>query len=307
MSAAMSAEVAMADETVEPLAGVTHTYSYDYQSSNVAPTSGQAHQSVATPSVLKLSETDHNAVDQSANLVATVVPGSTITINGVVFNVLSASASGGVMTISVAPPFAVPPFGVTNITFFKPDQSTAVGQPLKPPIIPPPPITIPASIPQFPPIAPNTTPVAVPVGPLVGPAVAPAAVPPSTAGFPLVRYQPPGSATAPPPSGLFPQFTTTPPSPPVAVHQAAGVFGIFNGAVAAAGQDPPWTWPMPPSTPTTAPITLDGFVAQVPPWQLAAMNGEEQERAGAVHRGHARPAERRRRTVLSKSDDRPQH
>ena len=165
--------------------------------------------------------------------------------------------------------------------------------------------------PQFPPLSPNTTPVAVPVGPKATPEpVVPAAVPPSVAGVVQPTYKT-GSATAPPANGYFPQFTTTtayagfPNQPPAGVPI---VFtNTFNGAVAAAGQDPPWTWPMPPSTPTTAQITLDGFVAQHPPWQLAAMNGEEQERAGAVHSGHARPAERRRRAVLSERDSRPQH
>jgi len=118
------------------------------------------------------------------------------------------------------------------------------------PIIPPPPIGDPEGVPVFPPVPPNTAPVPVPVGPLVGPAIAPAAVPPSIPGVVQPQFVPPGSATVP--ASLFPDFTTTPPSPPIVFAN------IFNyGQVA------------PPNTPgQTPPPIVPSAVATIPqlPW-----------------------------------------
>jgi hypothetical protein len=118
------------------------------------------------------------------------------------------------------------------------------------PIIPPPPIGDPEGVPVFPPVTPDTAPVPVPVGPLVGPAIAPAAVPPSIPGVVQPQFVPPGSATVP--ASLFPDFTTTPPSPPIVFAN------IFNyGQVA------------PPNTPgQTPPPIVPSAVATIPqlPW-----------------------------------------
>ena len=121
------------------------------------------------------------------------------------------------------------------------------------PIIPPPPIGDPVGFPVFPPVSPDTAPVPVPVGPLVGPAVAPAPVPPSLPGVPQPQFVPPGSATVP--ASLFPEFTTTPPSPPIVF---ANIMQI--------GTTPP------PSTPgQTPPPIVPSAVATIPqlPWPPA--------------------------------------
>jgi hypothetical protein len=83
------------------------------------------------------------------------------------------------------------------------------------PILPPPLITNPPP-PEFPPVPPDTAPVPVPLGPLVGPAIAPAGVPPSVAGIaqPVFRT---GSATAPPATSWFPDFSVPILVPAVAV------------------------------------------------------------------------------------------
>ena len=111
------------------------------------------------------------------------------------------------------------------------------------PILPPPLMGDPVGFPVFPPVTPDTAPVPVPVGPLVGPAVGPAPVPPSLPGVQQPQFAPPGSATVP--ASLFPDFTTTPPSPPIVFAN------IFNmGAV------PPPSTPgqtQPPIVPSSAP------------------------------------------------------
>jgi hypothetical protein len=118
------------------------------------------------------------------------------------------------------------------------------------PILPPPNIGDPADAPPFPPTGSNTAPVPVPVGPLVGPAVAYAAVPPSLPGVVQPQFAGGGSATIP--ASLFPDFTTTPPSPPILFAN------IFNmGAVA------------PPSTPgQTPPPVVPSAAPSIPqlPW-----------------------------------------
>jgi hypothetical protein len=114
------------------------------------------------------------------------------------------------------------------------------------PVFPPPTLADPADAPVFPPTGANTAPVPVPVGPLVGPAVAYAAVPPSLPGVVQPQFAPGGSATIP--ASLFPDFTTTPPSPPILFAN------IFNmGAVeppSTPGQTPP---PVVPSAAPTIP------------------------------------------------------
>ena len=121
------------------------------------------------------------------------------------------------------------------------------------PILPPPLMGDPVGFPTFPPTGANTAPVTVPVGPLVGPAVGPAPVPPSLPGVPQPQFAGGGSATIP--ASLFPDFTTTPPSPPIVF---ANIFNI--GAVP------------PPSTPgQTPPPIVPSPVATIPqiPWPPA--------------------------------------
>jgi hypothetical protein len=118
------------------------------------------------------------------------------------------------------------------------------------PIIPPPPIGDPEGVPVFPPEDPDTAPVAVPVGPLVGPAIGTAPVPPSIPGVVQPQFAGGGSATIP--ASLFPELTTTPPSPPIVF---ANIFNIGNVA--------------PPSTPgQTPPPIVPSPVATIPqiPW-----------------------------------------
>jgi hypothetical protein len=114
------------------------------------------------------------------------------------------------------------------------------------PILPPPLITNPPGTPVFPPVSPNTAPVPVPVGPLVGPAVAPAGVPPSIPGVPQPQFVPPGSATVP--ASLFPDFTTTPPSPPIVFANIFKIGAIPPPLPSTPGQNPPAIIPSPVPT-----------------------------------------------------------
>ena len=114
------------------------------------------------------------------------------------------------------------------------------------PIIPPPTIGDPDGFPVFPPVPPNTAPVPVPVGPLVGPAVGPAAVPPSIPGVQQPQFVPPGSATVP--ASLFPEFTTTPPSPPIVFANVFKIGAIPPPLPSTPGQNPPPIIPSPVAT-----------------------------------------------------------
>ena len=113
------------------------------------------------------------------------------------------------------------------------------------PIIPPPTIGDPEGFPVFPPVSPDTAPVPVPVGPLVGPAVGPAPVPPSLPGVQQPQFVPPGTATVP--ASLFPEFTTTPPSPPIVFANVFKVGAIPPPLPSTPGQNPP------PIVPSSAP------------------------------------------------------
>jgi hypothetical protein len=116
------------------------------------------------------------------------------------------------------------------------------------PILPPPLITNPPGTPVFPPVTPNTAPVPVPVGPLVGPAISPAPVPPSLPGVVQPQFVPPGSATVP--ASLFPDFTTTPPSPPIVFANVFKIGAIPPPLPSTPGQNPP---PIIPSSVATIP------------------------------------------------------
>jgi hypothetical protein len=141
-------------------------------------------------------------------------------------------------------------------TFVGPAGNAAVF-PAFVPIIPPPPIA--GTPPAFPP--PAIPPAA---GPLVGPAIAAAGVPPSLAGVVQPQFKT-GSATTPASSGYWPQFTTTtayagfPNNPPAGVPI---VFSNISTNPSLAGGV--WTVVTPPSTATTAQITLNGMSILVP-------------------------------------------
>jgi hypothetical protein len=115
--------------------------------------------------------------------------------------------------------------------------SPAAGPITGSPIIPPPTIGDPVGFPVFPPVTPNTAPVAVPRGPLVGPAVGPAPVPPSVPGVQQPQFVPPGSATVP--ASLFPDFTTTPPSPPIVFANIFKIGAVPPALPSTPGQNPP--------------------------------------------------------------------
>jgi hypothetical protein len=120
------------------------------------------------------------------------------------------------------------------------------------PIYPPPAVGVGGgATPAFPP--PTPPPIGhVPVGPLVGPAIAPAAVPPSVAGVVQPQYKT-GSATVPTAASLFPEFTTTTAYAGFPNNPPTGVPIVFSNIYT--GGNPQVT---PPSTPTTAQITLNG-------------------------------------------------
>jgi hypothetical protein len=114
------------------------------------------------------------------------------------------------------------------------------------PIIPPPTIGNPVGVPVFPPVPPPGAPVPVPVGPLVGPAVGPAPVPPSVPGVQQPQFVPPGSATVP--ASLFPDFTTTPPSPPIVFANIFKIGTVPPPLPSTPGQTPPPIIPSPVPT-----------------------------------------------------------
>lgn len=198
---------------VTPLATVTNSYSYDYESGNGAPASGQALQHT-TLSTFAINEIDHGGTNQ-ATFLGTLNNSCWFILNGVTYNILTAAVATGVLTLTVSPPIVAGSYGVTTIKFVSPDSHTTVGGPISPPIIPTstfPPgggvgsIGDPVGVPTFPP--PTPPPIGtVPAGPLVGPAVAPAPVPPSLAGVVQPQYKT-GSATSPTAASWFPQFTT---------------------------------------------------------------------------------------------------
>lgn len=156
---------------------------------------------------------------------------------------------------------------------------TSIYFPAFTPIYPPPPAGNPVGVPVFPP--PTPPPIGtVPRGPLVGPPVVPAPVPPSIPGVTQPQFQPPGSATNPPPSGYWPQPSTTPPYPPVVFAN------IFTGGA---------TPVAPPSTPSQPPF---------PPLPVLAFTGGIN--VGAVSGGASEPiapppAQRRFRRSGAKS------
>lgn len=153
------------------------------------------------------------------------------------------------------------------------------------PIIPPPPIGEGGGPPPlFPP--PTPPPIGeVPIGPLVGPAIAAAGVPPSLAGVVQPQFAT-GSKTAPLPSAYFPVFTTTFPVPTIVfVNQ------LMIGAA------------VPPQTPSTQNIILDGWGLFVPPGAPTTPGGDGrlprliEEAAFAAAAQEDEPRRRRRKSV----------
>lgn len=239
----IQATAAPSAPSIEPRATTTVSAPYDYEVSAAAPASGVANQSTDFRKLV-VNDIDASAANH-ATFFGTLNVGDNIVCNGVTWNIVSITVGTGTHSFGVSPPMSAPPTGVgTSISF---SASTPAGTesefPLFQPIIPPPVIGQGGGV-------------------LVGPAIAAAAVPPSVAGIVPPTYAS-GSATVPTAASLFPDGTTTPPSPPIVVDGS-------NFAVAAPGQQPPWTWPPPAQTPTTAPITLDGFAAIIPPWTLMA-------------------------------------
>jgi hypothetical protein len=175
----------------------------------------------------------------------------------------------------------------TPIFTYKGSTGTADVFPAFVPIYPPPPVGNAQTIPAFPP--PTPPPIGqVPVGPLVGPAIAPAAVPPSVAGVVQPQYKT-GSATVPTAASLFPEFTTTTAYAGFPNNPPTGVPIVFSNIYT--GGNPQVT---PPSTPTTAQITLNGASNLTP--HLGSTD------VGSVRLGHEELAERSAGTVFPGSD-----
>jgi hypothetical protein len=202
------------------------------------------------------------------------------------------AAADEVATITVQTPggtgtSATPLFTYTGST------GTADVFPAFVPIIPPPLIGAAQTIPTFPP--PTPPPIGhVPVGPLVGPAIAPAAVPPSVAGVVQPQYKT-GSATVPTAASVFPEFTTTTAYAGFPNNPPAGVPIVFsNISTNPSRSGGVWTVVPPPSTPTTAQITLNGASNLTP--HLGSTD------VGSVRLGHEELAERSAGTVFPGSD-----
>lgn len=244
----------------------TATLSYDYESSNANPAAGFAYQGIANPAQLTFDVIDKNSNDNTAFL-SSLTSGYIITCNNVTWTISSVKVQGANVVVTINPPEAALPYGVTNFAFNPVPASELPTFPLFTPIIPTsvfPPgggvgsIGDPIGVPTFPP--PTPPPIGtVPVGPLVGPAISPAPVPPSLAGVVQPQYKT-GSATSPTAASWFPQFTTTgayagfPNQPPTGVPIVFANISTkpsFSGGV--------WTVVTPPSTATTAQIILNGW------------------------------------------------
>jgi hypothetical protein len=153
--------------------------------------------------------------------------------------------SNGTPPIETAP---VPPSiaGIPQPVFGSGSPTVPAAGPITgTPLIPPPPMADPVGVPEFPPVSPDTAPVPVPVGPLVGPRIPAATVPPSIPGVQQPQFVPPGSATVP--ASLFPDFTTTPPSPPIVFANIFKIGTVPPPLPSTPGQTPP------PITPHPAP------------------------------------------------------
>ena len=153
------------------------------------------------------------------------------------------------MSDPIITPAPVPPSiaGIVQPVFESGSPTVPAAGPITgSPIIPPPTIGDPEGFPVFPPVDPDTAPVPVPVGPLVGPAVGPAAVPPSIHGVQQPQFVPPGSATVP--ASLFPEFTTTPPSPPIVFANVFKIGAVPPPLPSTPGQNPPPIIPSPVAT-----------------------------------------------------------
>jgi hypothetical protein len=191
----------------------------------------------------------------------------------------------GPVSVSVTTPGGTGASGPTAFNYTGATGTTDVF-PAFVPIYPPPPVGADKAIPTFPPPTPPPIGV-VPVGDLVGPAIAPAAAPPSVAGVVQPQYKT-GSATVPTAASLFPSFSAAGPHPaiiiPVSPPPLPDNRATKTGAV--------WDNKTPPSTPTTAPITLNGASNLTP--VLADV--------GSVRLGHEELAERRTGTVFPGDD-----
>jgi hypothetical protein len=156
-------------------------------------------------------------------------------------------SNGPPITSAPVPPSIA---GIPQPVFIPPGSPTvpAAGPITGTPIIPPPTIGDPVGFPVFPPTGTNTAPVTVPRGPLVGPAVGPALVPPSIPGVTQPQFVPPGSATVPTASSLFPAGTTTPPYPPIVFANVFKIGAIPPPLPSTPGQNPPPIIPSPVPT-----------------------------------------------------------
>lgn len=233
-------------EVEQQILTANRVLNYDYRSTGGAPAAGFAYQAPGSLGTLAVNVTDHDAKDNTA-FFNTLTAGDALVVNNVAWKITNVVIAAGVMTLTVTPAVTAPPFGVEPLNFVP--YNTLSVFPAFTPIVPPPLFGVGGGAPpNYPP--PTPPPIgAVPVGVLVGPAIAPAAVPPSKAGFPLIQYKS-GSAVLPAaPTGYFPKFTSTFPSPTIVFSN------IYTGG------KPPST---PPSTASTLNIVLNGWGPNVP-------------------------------------------
>jgi hypothetical protein len=102
----------------------TNTFSYDYETSDTAPTAGVANQS-STNALLAVNNLDYNAQDITAVLDVLQI-NDAIICNGVTWTITSVSAASGVYTFGISPVTQALPFGVTDITFKTVDAPTII-------------------------------------------------------------------------------------------------------------------------------------------------------------------------------------
>lgn len=232
---------------VEPLLLTSpRILNYDYRSTGGAPPSGKAYQAPGSPGTLAVNVIDNDAKDNTA-FFGTLVAGDALVVNQVVWKITAISIAAGVMTLTITPAVTAPPFGIEPLNFVP--YNTLSVFPTFTPLVPPPLFGVGGgAAPNYPP--PTPPPIgAIPVGVLVGPRIAAAAVPPSKAGLPLIQYKS-GSAVLPAaPTGYFPKFTTTYPSPPIVFSN------IYTGGNPRV---------VPPFTASTLNIVLDGWGPNVP-------------------------------------------
>jgi len=118
--------------TSAPATKDTVVLSYSYEAQSGQPPNGKAYHSSGSLSLLAISYTDADGVDQT-NFLSQVAVTDQITCNGVTWTVGGVQLRGSNILFTIDPPQAAPPYGPTQFTFgalAPPDsaEDTLIGQ-----------------------------------------------------------------------------------------------------------------------------------------------------------------------------------